>query len=295
MSRHTFDGKVALVTGAGSGLGHDYAVALARRGCRVMVQDLRDHHGETPEERTAQEVAEALNREGFADVAHDQGDVGIETYCTALVERTVARFGRIDILINNAGIAAGGSAQDCTTERMMQVLHINLLSAFWTMRAALRHMRAQNYGRIVNTASGTAVFGSAGMAPYVAAKGGLLALSKSAALDNVDRDIRINALCPLAATVMSRGYWARRSHVDLSLLSPAYVTPVVLYLSHEDCAFTGETLSAGSGKWSRIFTGKTHGADRVTTDVADAFAAIPEIMDTSRFEVLASAQSQYGG
>jgi NAD(P)-dependent dehydrogenase (short-subunit alcohol dehydrogenase family) len=150
MTECRFDGRVALVTGSGGGLGRQHALELARRGAKVMINDIgRDG------EPTAQYLADELIGEGLG-AAFDTGSVAVEAEATALVAHTIDTFGRIDILVNNAGAGGPGTALDVTTEAFADTITLHLFGSLWTMRAALPHMRAQNYGRIINTSSQSA-------------------------------------------------------------------------------------------------------------------------------------------
>ena len=183
MTDYRFDGKVALVTGSGGGLGRQHALELARRGAKVMINDI-GRYGKP----TAQRFAEGLLAEGL-EAAFDTGSVAVEAEATALVEHTIETFGRIDILVNNAGAGGPGCAQDVTTSAFSETITLHLFGSLWTMRAALQHMRDQNYGRIINTSSALGAFGAKNSVSYVTAKAGIIGLTKSAALDNDDRDI----------------------------------------------------------------------------------------------------------
>ncbi|GAF47482.1 SDR family NAD(P)-dependent oxidoreductase [Rhodococcus wratislaviensis] len=292
MADRQFDGRVALVTGAGSGIGYEEATSLARLGAKVVVNDVRTKHGERPEEATAEEVAAELTAEGLTAVA-DTGSIGDEDYAVGLVERTVERFGRIDILINNAGIIARGTSHDTDTKFLMDTFAINFLGSFWTQRAALGYMREQNYGRILNTSSGAAAFGAPGFFPYIVSKTAIVGLSRSAALDNADFDVKINSLCPVARTMMDPDHFDSRAHVDKDMVHPKWVTPIAMYLVGEECKFSGETLSAGVGVWARVFTGKTRGVPPNGLSSADVAEVIDDIFDVSEFKVLRSAAAQY--
>lgn len=292
MAERQFEGRVALVTGAGSGIGYEEATTLARLGAKVVLNDVRTTHGERPEEATAEEVAAELVAEGLTAVA-DTGSIGDEEYATGLVERTIERFGTIDVLINNAGIIARGTSHETETKFLMDTFSVNFLGSFWTQRAALRQMRKQGYGRILNTSSGAAAFGAPGFFPYIVSKTAILGLSRSAALDNADLDIKINSICPVARTMMDPDHFDSRSHVDKDVVHPKWVTPVAMYLVGDDCKFSGETLSAGVGVWARVFTGKTHGLTPTGLTSADVAEAIDRILDVSEFRVLRSAQAQY--
>ncbi|KPM54364.1 hypothetical protein CcI49_20220 [Frankia sp. CcI49] len=289
--KYRFDGQVAVVTGAGSGLGRRHALALARRGATVVLNDIRREQGESAEQETARGVVELLAAEGVTADA-DEGDIGDERYARGLVERAVEAHGRIDIVINNAGMHGFGTAQDTGTALMYDNWRVNLMGGFWTMSSALRHMRRQGYGRIVNTASALGAFGGQGVLAYCTAKAGVIGMTRAAAQDNTDTDIRINALCPVAITPMSQAWFAERSGVDAALLVPELASPVALYLAHADCAVTGHVLSAGMGVWANIFTAKTDGV-AATDDLDDVFDRLDGLLATDRFQVLSTSADQY--
>ncbi|WP_235735605.1 SDR family NAD(P)-dependent oxidoreductase [Nocardioides alcanivorans] len=291
MTPDEFKGKVALVTGAGGGIGLAEARALAELGAHVVINDVRAHRGATEEEGTAEEVAADLRAEGYSASA-DTGDISKEEYAVGLVERTVKQFGRIDILVNNAGVLGDGTAHETDTDRLMRTMSVNLFGPFWTQRTALRYMREKNYGRIINTSSGAGALGQSSTLPYNITKMAVLALSKTAALDNEHLDIKVNSICPLARSVMSREFWDSRTHVDPDSVDPKIVASVVAYLASENCSISGEVLSAGAGRWARIVVGKTAGAVG-SFDPAQVSTVLEEIMDVSDLKILRASRDQY--
>tara|TARA_R110000822_G_scaffold194099_1_gene332418 strand:+ start:500 stop:1381 length:882 start_codon:yes stop_codon:yes gene_type:complete len=281
------DGKVALVTGAGAGLGLSHARQLARRGARVMLNDI------VVDEHSKAEAAAVLLRDEGLDVSATTGSMGVEGEAIAAVDATVRHFGRIDILVNNAGNSIGGSIQDVTTQDMRNVLEVHLFGMFWAMRTALKHMRRQNYGRIINTASALGAFGAPSAIPYVTAKAGIIGLSRGASLDNRDRNIQINAICPVAYTDMAKGYMDDNPQIDIARLDVSSVSPAVVYLAHEDCAINGDVLTVAAGRVARIFTGTAPGfiSDNLTPEeIADNLATI---YDDKNYIVPASSVEQY--
>ncbi|MBS0222044.1 MAG: SDR family NAD(P)-dependent oxidoreductase [Proteobacteria bacterium] len=288
-SQHRFDGQVAVVTGAGAGLGRQHALELARRGAKLVINDVaKAADGSWVAERTASELR-ALGGEAVADMA----DVSDEEAVGALIEHAVQAFGAIDILINNAGNAITAPLWKLSTSDMKAVLDVHLWGTFWSMRAALPHMRQRGYGRIVNTASALGAFGAPHSAPYVAAKAGIIGLTRVAALDTAGTDIRVNSIAPIAYTALAKDFFDHHPSVNVEKLSTATVSPVVLYLSHESCELNGELLSVAAGRVARICTITAPGlySEHLTSEqVADNLATI---MDPAGYIVPSKSMDQY--
>jgi NAD(P)-dependent dehydrogenase (short-subunit alcohol dehydrogenase family) len=286
---HRFEEKVAIVTGAGAGLGRQHAYELARRGAKVVVNDIAKTTDGSP---LAEATAAEFKREGLEAVGYT-ANVGDEGQAEAIVQRAVDVFGRVDILVNNAGNAISGPIWKISTQDFTSVLNVHLFGTFWTMRAALRHMRAANYGRIVNTASALGAFGAPHSSPYVTAKAGIIGLSKAAALDTAGNDIRINVVSPIAYTNLAKDFFDAHPTVDVARLTTAKVSPAVLYLAHESCRLNGETLSVAAGRVARICTITAPGfySDEPTSEqIADNLDAV---MDPTDYIVPAKSMDQY--
>jgi NAD(P)-dependent dehydrogenase (short-subunit alcohol dehydrogenase family) len=268
-----FDGKVAIVTGAGGGLGRSHALELARRGARVVVNDLGgsvDGTGgsEGPAAQVVKEIT-ALGGEAVADghsVATSEGGA-------AIVASALDAFGRVDIVINNAGILRDKSFHNLTPDLVDPVIDVHLKGAFNVTRAAWVHFREQNYGRVVNTSSNSGLLGNFGQANYGAAKMGLVGLTKVLAIEGAKYGIKANAIAPVAFTRMTADLMPGLE----DKLKPELVTPVVVYLCHEDCPVTGEIYSAGGGVVARYFVGLTQGyvnTEHTVEDIRDNFEQI---------------------
>lgn len=250
-----FDGRVAIVTGAGSGLGRAHALGLAARGAKVVVNDLgsaRDGSGRGSE--AAERVVAQIKEAGGEAVA-DGADVASESEVAAMVERALSLWGRVDALVSNAGILRDRTIAKMTVEDFRAVLDVHLVGAFVCCKAVWETMKAQNYGRILLTSSSSGLFGNFGQANYAAAKAGMLGLMHSLHLEGRKHDIRANMILPTAATRMTEGLLPPDA---LQLLAPAAITPGVLYLV-SDRAPSRFVMSAGAGAFARVLISETKG------------------------------------
>ncbi len=275
-----FDDRVAIVTGAGGGLGKQHALELARRGAKVVINDLGGSMDGTGGNSDAAEavVAEikAMGGEAIANGSSVSDDAGVQK----MIDDTMSAFGRIDIIIANAGILRDKSFSKMTTEDINLVLDVHLRGTFKPVHAAWNIMKEQNYGRIVVTTSSTGLYGNFGQANYGAGKLGVVGMMNTLKIEGAKNDIKINAVCPIAATRMTEGLMPQAM---LDNLKPEYVTPGVMNLVKED-APTGMILSAGAGAFSMAQIVETNGAfvGQGEALTAEAVAAKwDEITDTS--------------
>ncbi len=241
-----FDGKVAIVTGAGGGLGRQLALELARRGAKVVINDLGGSVDGSGGSSSAadQVVAEikALGGEAIANGASVTDDAGVKH----LVDQTMDAFGRIDILIANAGILRDKSFSKMEIADFELVLNVHLMGTVKPTKAVWEIMKAQNYGRIVVTTSSTGLYGNFGQANYGAAKLGIVGFMNTIKLEGQKNNIHINTIAPVAGTRMTESLMPPET---LKKLAPEYVTPGVVYLLSEE-APTGVILTAGGGTFA---------------------------------------------
>jgi NAD(P)-dependent dehydrogenase (short-subunit alcohol dehydrogenase family) len=276
-----FDGKVAIITGAGGGLGRSHALELARRGALVVVNDLGGSVDGTGSGTTAaQAVVDEITAAG-GDAVANYDSVATPEGGHAIVQTALDRFGRVDIVINNAGILRDASFKNMGPDNVNPVLDVHLRGAFNVTQPAWEHMRAQNYGRIVNTSSGAGLFGNFGQSNYGAAKMGLVGLTRVLAVEGAKNNIKVNAIAPVAKTRMTEDLLGPIA----DKLLPESVTPVVVFLAHDDCPVTGEVYTLGGGRVARVFLGVTKGIfdpNLTVETVRDRFA---EIRDEEGYEV----------
>ena len=244
----TFDGDVAIVTGAGRGLGRCHALELARRGARVVVNDLAG------DSEPAATVVEEINAAGGTAIAnHD--NIATAEGGERIVQHALDEFGSLAIVVNNAGILRDKAFHNLTPDLVEAVFLVHLTGAFNVSRPAWRHLRAAGYGRVVNTTSASGLFGNFGQANYGAAKAGLVGLTRSLAVEGRKVGINVNAISPMASTRMTQELLGENGE----LLAPEQVSPVVAYLCHRECRISGQVLSVGGGHVSAVVTSVTRG------------------------------------
>lgn len=271
-----FDGRVAIVTGAGGGLGREHALALAKRGAKVVVNDLggaRDGSGSsaTAAEAVVAEI-EALGGEAIANAASVTDYAAVE----AMVKAAMDKWGRIDILVNNAGVLRDKTFAKMDIADFQFVLDVHLMGAVNCTKAVWEIMRTQNYGRIVMTTSSSGLYGNFGQSNYGAAKMALVGFMQTLAIEGQKNDIRVNCLAPTAHTRMTEDLGAA---LPLEHLGPELVSPGLLYLVSEN-APTRCILGAGAGGFERAYVTLTQGIRAVGEDAPEQieaqFAAISD-------------------
>jgi NAD(P)-dependent dehydrogenase (short-subunit alcohol dehydrogenase family) len=269
-----FDEQVAVITGAGGGLGKQYALLLASRGARVVVNDTGGSvTGTGSNLDAANAAAEEIRRRGGEAVA-DTNSVTSPQGGQAIIDTALRAWGRVDIVINNAGIVCDAPFEDMTADRLEPLLDVHLKGAFYATRPAWKVMREQRFGRIVNTCSAAGILGAERMSNYGAAKTGLIGLTRVLAAEGADHNIKVNAIAPIAYTRMLAHSMDSAGRPDdpsaqaifddlaaqyLQKLDPALVAPVVAFLAHRDCPVSGEIYTVGAGHVARFFIGRTKG------------------------------------
>jgi len=273
MSDVGFEGRVAIITGAGGGLGREHALLLASRGAQIVVNDLGGAvDGTGASAGPAQKVVEEIEALGGAAVA-DGHSVASAEGAEAMVKTALDAFGRVDIVVNNAGILRDKSFANMTPDLWDPVIAVHLTGAYNVTRAAWNHFAEQAYGRIVSTSSAAGIFGNFGQANYGAAKMGIVGLTRVWAQEGGKYNIRANAIAPVARTRMTEEILGPL----VEKVDPALVSPVVAYLASEECSVSGEVYSVGAGRVSRIFIAEAPGffkKDLTIEDVRDNWDAI---------------------
>jgi len=278
-----FDGKVAVVTGAGGGLGRQHALELARRGAKVVVNDLGgaiDGTGGSSDAALA--VVEEIQSSGGEAVANGSS-VSDRAGAEKIIQDALDAFGRVDILINNAGILRDRTFKKMTIDDFRLVLDVHLMGSVHCTRAAWEHMIDQKYGRIVMTTSSSGLYGNFGQSNYGAAKLGLVGLMNTLKLEGAKYDIKVNTIAPVAATRMTQDIMPKEA---LEALKPELVTPAVLYLCSED-APDGTIIEAGAGYYAKVqiveAQGVHLGRDVSVDDVAANWSKISDMSEAKPY------------
>jgi NAD(P)-dependent dehydrogenase (short-subunit alcohol dehydrogenase family) len=283
MTELRFEGRVAIITGAGGGLGRSHAMELARRGAQVVVNDLGGAvDGSGSSSSAAQRVVDEITAEGGVAVAnHDS--VATPDGGEAIVQCALDAFGRVDIVVNNAGILRDKSFHNMESEFVDQVIDVHLKGAFYVTMPAYRLMREQRYGRIVSTSSASGLFGNFGQSNYGAAKAGLAGLTRVLAIEGERHGIKANAIAPIALTRMTEGILGELA----TKVSPSSVSPLVALLANEECPVSGHIYSVAGGRIARIFVGETTGVvlhDNTAESILASLSQIDELDSSSFFE-----------
>ncbi|QYG93847.1 SDR family oxidoreductase [Iamia sp. SCSIO 61187] len=280
-----YDGKVAIITGAGGGLGRSHALELAKRGALVVVNDLGGSvDGQGGSHTAAQQVVDEIKAAGGEAVA-SYDSVATPEGGQAIVQTALDAYERVDIVINNAGILRDAAFKNMDAEKLEPVLDVHVKGAFYVTQAAWASMRENNYGRIVNTSSAAGLFGNFGQTNYGAAKAGLVGFTRVLAVEGAKNNIKANAIAPVAKSRMTEDLLGPL----VDKLGPEFITPVVAWLAHEDCPVTGEVYSCGGGHVARVFTGVTPGwTDTESLTVEDIRDHFDEIRDEDGYIVPAN-------
>ncbi|NMM87038.1 3-hydroxyacyl-CoA dehydrogenase [Rhodococcus sp. SRB_17] len=285
-----FKGRVAIVTGAGGGLGRQHALALAARGARVLVNDLGGSvHGEGGSASAAQAVVDEIRAAGGEALANGASVTDFAAV-QAMVQQAVDAWGRVDVLVNNAGILRDKSFAKMDMADFRLVVDVHLMGAAHCCKAVWPHMVAQQYGRIVMTTSSTGLYGNFGQANYGAAKLAQVGLMQTLAIEGGKHNIRVNALAPTAATRMTEGLMPQEV---LDALQPEAVVPAMLVLAHES-APTRTVLCAGAGSFEAAHITLTQGIHLgLGADVPEQLAArLAEVTARAGEQVPASGAAQ---
>ncbi|WP_459545646.1 SDR family NAD(P)-dependent oxidoreductase [Nocardia sp. X0981] len=294
MSEMRFDGRVAVVTGGGRGLGRAYALLLAARGAAVVVNDVGGGiPGDGGDAEVAGAVAEHIVAAGGRAVVNTDS-VATPEGGRAIVATALDTYGRIDVLVHNAGTVRSAPLTEMSYADFDSVLDVHLRGAFHVVRAAFPVMRAAGYGRVVLTSSIGGLYGNRNVANYAVAKAGVIGLSNVVALEGAEYGVKSNVIVPAAITRLADGL----DTSNYPPMEPELVAPAVGWLAHESCSVSGEMLVALAGRVARAYIAETPGVYQPEWSIEEVGARIGEIRDTTDswlLPVVPSAHSDHIG
>jgi NAD(P)-dependent dehydrogenase (short-subunit alcohol dehydrogenase family) len=288
MSDVRFDGRVAVITGAGGGLGRSYALYLAERGAKIVVNDLGGTtDGQGKDGKAADAVVAEIKALGAEAVAN-YDSVATARGGEHIIQTAMDTFGTVDIVINNAGILRDSSMVKMTPENFDILIDVHLKGAFYVTQPAFRVMKERGYGRVVYTASAAGVFGNFGQANYAAAKMGLVGLSSVTAIEGGKYNIKSNVITPIARTRLTEDLMGPTG----AMFAPEFIAPMVAYLVSEECPYSHEIFNVGAGRYSRIFIGSAPGWNApagTTPSVEDIRSQLDTIRSIEGYKIPATA------
>jgi NAD(P)-dependent dehydrogenase (short-subunit alcohol dehydrogenase family) len=283
-----YDDRVAVITGAGGGLGRSYALYLAQRGAKVVVNDLGGStDGQGNDTRAADTVVEEVQALGGEAVASYDSVTSAEGG-EQIIQTAMDAFGRVDIVINNAGILRDSALAKMSANNFDALIDVHLKGAFYVTQPAFKFMKESGYGRVVYTASGAGLFGNFGQANYAAAKMGLVGLSSVTAIEGAKYNIKSNVITPIARTRLTENVMGATG----DMFAPEFIAPMVAYLVSEDCAYSHEIFNVGAGRYSRIFVGSAPGwnaPEGVTPTVENIRDELSAIFSVEGYKIPTSA------
>jgi NAD(P)-dependent dehydrogenase (short-subunit alcohol dehydrogenase family) len=293
MTEIRYDDRVAVITGAGGGLGKTYALMLASRGAKVVVNDLGGAaDGTGAGSSMADEVVKEINESGGTAVAN-YDSVATPEGGEAIIQTALDNFGRCDIVINNAGILRDKSFAKLEPQNLEIVLDVHLKGAFYVTQPAFKAMKENNYGRILFASSGAGIFGNFGQSNYGAAKMGLVGLCNVLAVEGAKNNIKCNAIAPVARTRLTESLLGPLAEK----LDPEFVTPLVAYLVSEQCELSHEIFDVGGGRYARIFVGLGSGwnaPNGQVPSVEELAANFEQVRSTDEFIIPQSIAEETG-
>jgi NAD(P)-dependent dehydrogenase (short-subunit alcohol dehydrogenase family) len=286
MTERRFDGRVAVITGAGRGLGREYALLLGSKGAKVVVNDPGvSIKGEGIDAGPAESVVREIRAAG-GEAAACTESVATPKGGAAIIQAALDHFGRIDVLIHNAGNVRYGALDEITQEDFDAVVDVHLMGAFHVVRAAFPIMCRAGYGRVVLTSSIGGIYGTRRVVNYGVSKAGIIGLNNVVAIEGADRGVKSNIILPGAVTRMADG-------LDTSQyppMGPELVSPVVGWLAHESCTISGEMLVSMAGRVARAFIAETEGVYRPSWTIDDVANQIDGIRNSDKLWMFPAGQ-----